>query len=113
MQEIINEGGRPQSIKYNLSVTDFLGAPCQETVNALSSVTFTEMFANGGSVPYDLGIWVYKSTSDAQYVYNDLLHSEAGCVNYMNGPAYWHEKCLLLGSPENSIPWQVVTKYCI
>ena len=120
MKHILSNGVQPASIDYSLSPYIWAGDTLHTSVAATSSVTWTEGCSGGNYEPDNLGIWVYRNHADTEQAYSDVVQ-----INYEwvltppTGPSsspgipYLHGRCLLVGAGENSIPWQVVTKYCI
>jgi hypothetical protein len=119
MKYILNTGDEPWSISYGQSTSGWYGSTT--SVNATSSIDFTEIPTDGSMVTYALGILVYKNYADTKQGYEDELKDWSqiqtalppGTIIGPGGDPYYHGRCLLLGANETSVYAQVIHKYCV
>src|SRR6266852_216512 len=81
MQDILNTGDKPASITYDQEINGMDGTPI--SVNATSSVDFTEGCNGGNCEPDSFTIVVYKSYADTKQAYQYQLN----VVNQYTPPA--------------------------
>src|SRR5712692_7580885 len=81
MQYILNTGDKPASITYDQEINGMDGTPL--SVNATSSVDFTEGCNGGNCEPDSFTIVVYKSYADTKQAYQYQLN----VVNQYTPPA--------------------------
>src|SRR6266700_2752223 len=117
MQDILNTGDKPASITYDQEINGMDGTPL--SVNATSSVDFTEGCSGGNCEPDSLTIVVYKSYADAKQANNYQLNAVYTFTPPANQPSigpgypYLHGRCLLIGADGTSVYAQVMNKYCV
>lgn len=121
MRDINNAGIHPQFVNHDVTIWSWTGDTYQTTVDASSSVTFTDdSGCTGYCEPANIGVWVYANYDKTQQSYNDVINDEYQvALTPPTGPTigvgepYYHGRCLLLGSSESSVYAQVIAKYCI
>lgn len=116
MRDFNAAGIHPKFVEYNTTIWSWSADTYSVSVDATSSVNFTDdSRCSGYCDPQNIGVWVYSSKDAAVKAYDEvhLDENQDGPPPGLGLPnEVVHGRCLLLGPSVQSIYGQVVMYYC-